>query len=157
MPLFDVNLSLMVPGVSFNPPLADVQETLDSVTQDVIGTGDRLLDWGVPGAAEAHPFTTREAKSFYSRLGKDDQLVDVRAELGGTVDVLSVSAAERLKRFDVYSWLWNDDPEEEHANFVARRRPLLHDVLNELHCDVEGAHRRDRAGADAGLAGHVRR
>ena len=128
-PLFDIDVSLQVPNVCFNPTLNEVQEAIDTVAHEVLESTRKLTDWGVETESEIR----RNRISFYDQVVADEQLAAVLLMLSGTVEQTKKTVESNLIQYKKYEWLWMKEPESEYANFVAKNNPILDDFIAELH------------------------
>lgn len=126
-PLFEVELSLIVPNVIFTPTLADVQETVQGVACEILQITKKLMDWGIE--ATARP---RSPKPYYDKLAGDKNLAVVLLLLTGVVADSKKQAIQYCERYNKYSWLWMQDIEGTYKDFLKNKNPILEDFVAEL-------------------------
>ena len=141
VPLFELDVSLAVPSVSLSPSLAELEETLKSLSSLPLLSSKSMLDWGI----DLHSITFRKTKApFHDSLTADPA---VQAELTSLTAAVAASRDKALayvKTFAPFHWLWSNDPEVAYKQFLQSspaQPPLIDDFIVELHkfTAVEGS------------------
>ena len=132
-PLFEIDVSLSIPSVSLSPSLAELEDSVLSLSTLLLNSGKAMIDWGIDMASITYK---KSRLPFHEQLAAD---ATIQSELNALRTALSTSkeqAAGYLKSFGAYTWLWSNDPESAYKQFVASsavQPPLIDDFLVELH------------------------
>ena len=133
VPLFELDVSLAVPSVSLSPSLAELEDTLKSLSSLPLQSSKSMLDWGI----DLQSITFRKTKQpFHDSLTADCRLQAELASLSAAIAESRDKAVGYVKTFAPFHWLWSNDPEVAYKQFVQSspvQPPLIDDFIVELH------------------------
>lgn len=125
--LFEVELSLQVPNVVLTPSTDEMQEVIEFVAKEILMGTKKIMDWGIDSAARPRP-----PRPFFDKIAADKSVVVSVLLLTGAVSHSKKQAKEYFSKYDEYSWLWLQDPEQTYNKFLKQKQPILEDFLAEL-------------------------
>jgi dynein heavy chain len=117
-PFFNINVELVVPNVTLNPSLDEVQEAIDKAALAVLSCSKHLKSWTYDSNNESSDNTSAIERTYHELVGKDRGVVKMVMLLTGGVHGLRTQVNDYLKEFDKYRYLWKEDKQSVYERWV---------------------------------------
>eukprot|EP00887_Chlorella_sp_A99_P001633 scaffold8.g1633.t1 len=133
-PVFGVDLQLRMPDVVLHPSLDEIQEAINTTAKRVLESTKALRMWGgLEGSAPASAGgdTPAVPASHYDLIVADPDIVKVVLLLAGSIDGMKQQAAEYMKSFQAFEFLWKTSVQAEYEAFM-QRSPSLEEYEGQL-------------------------
>ena len=131
-PFFEVEVELSVPNLQMNPPLEEVQNTVNKTALHIVQATKKIYIWGQD---RENPKTLQ---SFHRQISQDKEIVKIVMLLTGAVEGAKTHVADYLVTFNEYNYLWQNDKQKAYQDFL-KTDPDIEAFSNELkkYMDVE--------------------
>lgn len=97
-PFFEVKVQLDGTNCVLNPPLSDIQNSINRAANAVLKSTKNVTKW-IKGTNQ----------TFYEWVAKDKEIVKVILLLTGSIEGTKNKVEEFLRQFNEFKWLWEQD------------------------------------------------
>ena len=152
-PVFKASATLAIPSIVMKPSLEDIQNTISTVVQTILGTHKSVYLWGQTRSTESGEDTldpanqalaksskgnvlaaapqTKQLKSFHRLVVENKEVAKLMSFLSTTITSSKRLVTEALEQFNKYQELWTVDRDEKLKEFMSTK-PLISEFEAEM-------------------------
>jgi dynein heavy chain len=129
---FKAEVGLLIPNVTMQPKLEDIQGALNKATQMIVEVSKKLsLNWKV-FLDQPDDQMTGHTPEDTSQVANNKDVMKVISLLGATVNSMKKDVESHREQFSKYDFLWRDDKTETIEKFL-NSSPTIADFENEIN------------------------